>query len=81
MSAKFVPTVLTVEQKQQFSSILLELRDLAVPDSRFLGNVITGDEPCVYGYDPETRFQSSQWKSPSSPRVKIKRVNQAPTSR
>ena len=29
-----------------------------------------GDETWVYGYDPETRVQSSQWKSPSSPRAK-----------
>jgi len=37
----------------------------------FLGNFITGDETWVYGYDPETRVQSSsQWKSPSSPRAK-----------
>ena len=28
-----------------------------------------GDESWVYGYDPETRVQSSQWKSPSSPRA------------
>ena len=66
MSAKFVPHVLTVEQKQQRLSISLELRDRAASDSSFLGNVITGDETWVYGYDPETRVQSSQWKSPSS---------------
>jgi len=29
-----------------------------------------GDEIRVYGYDPETRVPSSQWKSPSSPHVK-----------
>jgi len=29
-----------------------------------------GDETWVYGYDPETRAQSSQWKSPSSPHAK-----------
>ena len=28
------------------------------------------DETWVYGYDPETRVQSSQWKLPSSPRAK-----------
>jgi len=44
----------------------LELLDRAVSDSSFLGNVITGDEAWVYGYDPETRVQSSRWKSPSS---------------
>jgi hypothetical protein len=32
--------------------------------------VITGDEMWVYGYDPETKVQSSQWKRCSSPRPK-----------
>jgi len=33
-------------------------------------NVITGDETWVYAYDLETKTQSSQWKSPGSPRPK-----------
>jgi len=70
VSAKFVPCVLTVEQKQQRLSISLELHDCAASDSSFLGNVIMGEETWVYGYDPETRVQSSQWKSPSSSRAK-----------
>jgi hypothetical protein len=56
--------------KQQLLSISLELRDSAASDSSFLRNVITGDEIWVYGYDPETRVQSFQWKSPSFPRAK-----------
>jgi len=32
----------------------------------FISNIITGDEAWVYGYDPETKQQSSQWKSPNS---------------
>ena len=44
LSAKFVPCVLTVEQKQQRLSISLELHNRATSDSSFLGNVITGDE-------------------------------------
>jgi len=70
VSAKFGPHVLTVEQKQQRLSISLELGDRAASDSSFLGNVIMGDETWVSGYDPETRVQSSQWKSPSSPCAK-----------
>jgi len=70
VSVKFVPCVLTVKQNQEHLSISLELRDLATSDSSFLGNVIMGDETWVYGYDPETRVQSSQWKSPSYPRAK-----------
>ena len=56
----FFPRVLTFEQKQQRLSISLELRDDAASDSSSLGNVITGDETWVYGYDPETRVQSCQ---------------------
>jgi len=62
VSAKFVPCVLTVKQKQQRLSISPELRDRAASDSSFLGNVMKGDETWVYGYDPETSIQSSQWK-------------------
>jgi len=77
VSAKFVPRVLTVEQNQQRLSISLELRDRADSDSSFLGNVITGDETWVYGYDPKTRVQSSQSKSPSSPRAKKARQSRS----
>ena len=33
-----------------------------------LGLVITGDETWVYQYDPETKRQSTQWKTANSPR-------------
>jgi len=55
----------------------LELHDYAASDSSFLGNVITGDETWVYGYDPKTRVQSCQWKSPSSPHVKKARKSRS----
>jgi len=35
-----------------------------------ISNIVTGDETWVYGYDPETKQQSSQWKSPNSARLK-----------
>ena len=67
-------------KKQERLSISVELRDRAASDSSFLRNVITGDETWVYGYDPETRVQSSQWKSPSSPRAKKARPRQSRSS-
>jgi hypothetical protein len=36
----------------------------------FLNTVITSDESWVYGYDPETKVQSSRWKHPTSQRPK-----------
>jgi hypothetical protein len=31
---------------------------------------MTGDESWIYSYDPETKQQLLQWKSPQSPREK-----------
>jgi len=47
-----------------------ELLDRANDDDNFLKNIITGDETWVYGYDVETKVQSSQWVSKMSPRPK-----------
>jgi hypothetical protein len=66
---KCVPRILTADQKQQRLNFCTELRQLA-SDDETLSRVITGDESWVYGYDPETKQQSSQWKSPTSPSVK-----------
>jgi len=47
-----------------------ELLDRSNTDENFLKNVLTGDETWVYGYDVETKVQSSQWVEKSSPRPK-----------
>jgi len=39
-------------------------------NENFLKNIITGDETWVYGYDVETKVQSSQWMRKGSPRPK-----------
>jgi len=69
-AAKFVPRILTTDQKQLRVNVCTELRQLASDDETFLSRVITGDESWVYGYNPETKQQSSQWKNPTSPRPK-----------
>jgi len=58
--AKFVPKLLTVEQKQLRQEIAQDMLDCVESDSNFLNTVITGDESWVYGYDPATKAQSSQ---------------------
>jgi hypothetical protein len=35
-----------------------------------LSRFMTGDENWIYGHDPETKQQSSKWKSPNKPRLK-----------
>lgn len=68
ITAKFVPRLLTSEQKTTRLQICEDLRQRASEDDSLLSRIITGDESWVYAYDPETKQQSSQWKSPSSPR-------------
>jgi DNA polymerase IIIc chi subunit len=70
VAAKFVPRILTADQKQQQQpiNVCTELRQPASGDETFLCRVITIVKSWVYGYDPETKQQSSQWKSPKSPR-------------
>jgi hypothetical protein len=66
VAAKFVPQLLSQEQKEFRTEVAQDLLETANNDPDFLKKVITGDESWVYGYDPETKSQSSQWKSPES---------------
>jgi hypothetical protein len=73
IAAKFVPRLLTNDQKQGRENICLELREKTNEGPTFICGIITGDESWIYGYDPKTKQQSSQWKSPRSPRAKKSR--------
>ena len=68
--AKFVPKLLTIEQKQLRLEVSQDMLDYANSDPEFLNIVTTGDESWVYGYDPETKAQSTQWKHSTFPRPK-----------
>ena len=68
IAVKFVPRVLTQDQKDSRGAICQELKETVINDPTLLLNVITGDESIVYAYDPDTKLQSSQWKSLGSPR-------------
>ena len=70
VSAKFVPKLLTMEQKQLRLEVSQDMLDYANSDPEFLNIVITGDESCVYWYDPETKAQSPQWQHSTFPRPK-----------
>ena len=70
VSAKFILKLLSDEQKQHRLQVAQEMINRSENDPDLLNRVITGDESWVYGYDPETKAQSSQWKSPGSLRPK-----------
>ena len=68
--AKFIPRMLSAEQKKLRSEIAQDSLEMVNNDDTVLKKVITGDETWVYGYDPETKQQCSQWKRPDEPRPK-----------
>ncbi|BFZ13051.1 hypothetical protein BsWGS_16090 [Bradybaena similaris] len=77
VSAKFVPKLLSADQKDNRVSAAADLIDCVENNENFLKTVITGDESWVYGYDPETKVQSSQWKTANSPRPKKARMSRS----
>jgi hypothetical protein len=66
ISARFVPRLLSDNQKALHVSVCRELKQQARDNPNFISNITTSVETWVYGYDPETKQQSSQWKSPNS---------------
>lgn len=57
MSANFSPKLLRAEQKM-FKIIQSNL-EMLTNEENLLQKIITGDYSWVYGYDPETKHQSS----------------------
>ena len=70
VAAKFVPRLLSEDQRVSRLDACREMKHQLKTDSEILSKIITGDESWCYGYDLETKQQSSQWKSASSQRPK-----------
>jgi hypothetical protein len=60
ISERSAPRLLSDDQKVLRVSVCSELKQQARDDPNFISNTITGDETWVYGYDSETKQQSSQ---------------------
>ena len=69
--------MLTEDQKANRVNISQELLDRVSVDENFLKTIVTGDETWVYGYDVETKTQSSQWVGQGSPRPKKARMSRS----
>jgi len=70
VSAKFVPRLLTEDQKNNCLNVCYDLREQVGNDPQILSKVVTKDETWCYGYDLETKQTPSQWKTPNSPKPK-----------
>ena len=68
--AKFVQKVLTEVQKEVRVSRSDELLELIRNDPGFLNSTLTWHESWMFEYDPESKRQSSEWHTQSSPKPK-----------
>jgi hypothetical protein len=68
--SKFVPRLLTQDQRDSHVVISQELLDHASEDENFLKRIIIDNETWIYGYDVETKMQSSQWVGKNLPTLK-----------
>ncbi|UYV75457.1 hypothetical protein LAZ67_13000336 [Cordylochernes scorpioides] len=60
--AKFIPRFLTNEQKLCRLATFEDMMEMTRTDPEWKDKIITGDETWVYGYDPETKPQSAEWR-------------------
>ena len=75
--AKMVPRLLSEDQKTRRLHVCQDILQQLQTDATLLEKVITGDESWTFEYDPETKRQSCQWKSPGSPRPKKARMQKS----
>jgi len=75
--AKLLPKNLSVEQNANGLDICQDLLGRLENEPNFLHKVIAGDESWVFDYVPETKRQSEEWHTKSSPRPKKVRMNKS----
>lgn len=66
INAKFIPKLLTDEQKQMRVHLCEENLRTYTQEKHFLAKVVTGDESWVRVYEPELKSRSSQWMAKGS---------------
>lgn len=70
LCAKFVPRLLTDEQKRsRVAMASANLEEMRRDPEDFLARIVTGDETWISTFDPETKRQSIQWVEPGAPRT------------
>ena len=77
VSARWVPRLLTADQKKERADCCKHLLRLEANDDLFFEKIVTMDETWIYQFDPEPKNAPMQWKRPSSPPPKKTKVTQS----
>ena len=72
-SARWVPHILTDEEKRQRNSISQKhLRRHRIEKTDFIDRIVAADETWARLFEPELKRHSAQWRSPTSPKKAIR---------
>lgn len=77
LSAKWVPKLLSSDQKKERVEASKATLDHFETTKDFLARLVTLDETWLYFYDPETKEQSKEWRHSGSPRPKKVRTQKS----
>lgn len=77
VASRFVPHSLSEEQKQLRVEYARDIIATARRNKNFLLSIVAEDECWCFRYDPATKRQSAEWKSPSSPKGKKLRLQKS----
>jgi len=70
LCARFVPRLLSPEQREDRVTSCQDIIAMADADKIFFNKIITQDETWCFAFDPEIKRQSSEWVGETSPRPK-----------
>jgi hypothetical protein len=77
MCSKFVPHLLTLEQKTLRMESFGNFVEMVEKDESVLSKIGSGDETWCLMYDPTTKQQSPEWMSPKVPKPSKVRVEKS----
>jgi len=70
VASQFVPHALSDDQRHKRVQYAKDIIKTAHRNKNFLNSIVAEDETWCFHYDPTTKCQSAEWKSPASPKGK-----------
>ena len=67
IASRFVPHALSDDQRHERVQYAKDIIKTARRNKHFMNTILTKDKTWCFRYDPTTKSQSAEWKSPASP--------------
>ena len=77
VASRFVPCALSDDQTHERVQYTKDIIKTARRNTNFVTSIVAEDETWCFRYDPTTKLQSAEWKSPASPKGKQVRLQKS----